>query len=73
MIQITKNTKVYIWATTKQALGGGPEVLNMLAATLKKLGGKTWLFNYAYNQSIQSNKWEENLGSLFFVLFFIQN
>ena len=61
MIQITKNTKVYIWANTKQALGGGSEVLNMLAATLKKFGGKAWLFNYAYNQYFIRNKYFSNL------------
>lgn len=61
MIQITKDTKVYIWSPKKESLYGGPEVLNLLAATIKKLGGKAWLFNYNYNLYYERNDYFSKL------------
>ena len=46
MIKITENSKIYIWAPQPFVRSGGAEVINLLAADLKRLGAEAYLWNW---------------------------
>jgi len=46
MFKITNESKIYIWGTSLEVRSGGAEVLNLLAATLKKLGVYAKMFSW---------------------------
>ncbi len=67
MIKITPESKLLIWGCSKEVRSGGAEVLNLLAATLKKLGVNAKMFNWnmwMYEQpEYYRNLYDVNCGS----------
>ena len=61
MIKITKDSKLYIWAPEPFVRSGGAEVLNQLAADMKRLGGEAYLWNWYQETPYEQQDYYKNL------------
>lgn len=61
MIKISKDSRLYIWISPKEAISGGAEQLQFLAHTLKKFGVNVKCFNFQYELYLERNEYYSKL------------